>query len=132
MSVIHTPGRPRLDLRVLLFPVVIFLLLLVLFFRLWYIQVVLSPELKERAEIYGKTYRTNPAPRGLIYDRNGELLAGVQSEIVLTAAPATVLANPWVIDKVAGMLVEAGATSADPQRLLRKAKDGYYKPYVPI
>jgi penicillin-binding protein 2 len=131
MSVIHTPRKPSLDVRMLLFPVVLLLSLLVLFLRLWYIQVVLAPELTERAETFGKTYSSILAPRGLIYDRNGKLVAGIQSQLVLTAKPGIVLKNRWVLDKIARLLGEAGAKTADPERLLRKTKDGSYKPLVP-
>jgi penicillin-binding protein 2 len=131
MSVIHTPRRPTIDLRMLLFPAIIFALLVVLFLRLWYVQVVLSPELMEKAEVYGKTYTPVMAPRGLIFDRNEKLIAGIQSELVLTAQPAVVLKNQWVLKKVAAMLQEAGSKTADFGKLLRKAKDGSYKPYVP-
>lgn len=131
MSVIHTPGQPAMNLRVLLFPVVIFILLLILFLRLWYIQVVMSPELTERAEVFGKTYRKVPAPRGVIFDRNGNVVAGVQSQLVLMAEPATVMSNPWVVEKVADLLRQSGVKAVDPDRLMRRAKDGSYKPYVP-
>jgi penicillin-binding protein 2 len=131
MSVIHTPRRPKLDLRMMIFPVVICGCLLVLFLRLWYLQVVLGPQLQGKAEVFDKTYTTVPAPRGLILDRTGKLIAGVQSQFVLTAQPAIVLKNQWVIDKLAAMLQSAGAKGADAARLLRKAKDGSYKAYVP-
>ncbi|MFI5386922.1 MAG: penicillin-binding protein 2 [Fimbriimonadales bacterium] len=131
MSVIHTPRKPNLDLRMLLFPVTIFASLAVLFLRLWYVQVMMGPRLSDKAEIFGKTYSPIPAPRGLIFDRNGKLIAGVQSQLVLTARPAIVLKNSWVLDKLAGMLQAAGAKSADRGRLLRKTRDGNYKPYVP-
>jgi penicillin-binding protein 2 len=131
MSVIHTPRKPNLDLRMLLFPTVLFVLLLVLFLRLWYIQVALSPELTERAELFGMTYASVPAPRGLIYDRNGKLIAGIQSQWVLTAKPGIVLKKRWVLQKIAKLLQEAGAKSADAERLLRKTQDSAYKPHVP-
>lgn len=131
MSVIHTPRRPNLDLRVLLFPVVIFGLLFVIFVRLWYVQVMLAPKLTEKAEVFGKSFTPIPAPRGLIEDRNGKVIAGIESQLVLTATPSVVLKNQWVLDKVATLLEAAGARSVDPARLLRKTKDGSYKPLVP-
>jgi penicillin-binding protein 2 len=130
MSVIHTPRRPTLDLRILLFPVIISSLLVVLFLRLWYVQVVIAPQLAERAETFAKTYSPILAPRGLIYDRKGKLIAGVQSQLVLTARPAIVLKNLWALRKIADMLQAAGLKTAEYQKLLRKTKDGSYKPYV--
>src|ERR1051326_1455710 len=131
MSVIHTPRRPSLELRGLLFPVIILCSLIALFVRLWYVQVVLAQQLTDKADVFGKTFTPIVAPRGLIEDRNGKLIAGVQSQLVLMATPAIVLKNPWVVDKLASMLQAAGSKTADPVRLLRKTKDGNYKPFVP-
>ena len=104
MSVIHTPRKPELDLRMLAFPSVVFLLLFILFMRLWYFQIVKAPELIEKAESSRTIEVNSPAPRGLIFDRNGSLIAGVRPAIVITAIPAEIKKNPWVIDKVAGIL----------------------------
>ncbi|HVT13563.1 MAG TPA: penicillin-binding protein 2 [Fimbriimonadaceae bacterium] len=131
MSVIHTPRRPNLDLRIMLFPVVIFALLFVIFVRLWYVQIVLAPRLTEKAEVFGKSFAPIPAPRGLIEDRNGKLIAGIESQLVLTATPAVVLKNQWVLDKVARLLEGAGSKTVSSARLLRKTRDGSYKPLVP-
>lgn len=131
MSVIHTPRRPNLDLRVMLFPVVIFFMLFVVFVRLWYVQVMLATRLTEKAEVFGKSFTPILAPRGLIEDRNDKLIAGIQSQLVLTATPSVVLKNQWVLDKVVTLLRAAGAKGVDPARLLRKTRDGSYKPRVP-
>ncbi len=130
MSVIHTPRRPTLGLRTLIFPVCIAGSLLVLLLRLWYIQVVLGPRLAERADVLEKSYTPILAPRGLIYDRNLKLIAGIQSELVITAEPAVVLKNTWVLDEVAAQLQAGGAKSADAERLLRKTRDASGRPYV--
>jgi len=130
MPVIHAPRKPRLDLRMTILPVIILAALIVLLIRLWYIQVALGPRLEDRAESFGKTYAPLDAPRGLILDRNLKLIAGIQSEWVATAKPAVVLKNPWVLEKLASMLQEAGA-KADPAKLLRKTQDGTPKPFVP-
>jgi penicillin-binding protein 2 len=126
MSVIHAPKKPDLDLRMMLFPVVIGVLLLGLFVRLWYFQVVKAPELVDRADTFNSQKIPTPAPRGLIYDRKGVLLAGVKSEIVVTAIPGTVKKNLWVLDKIAAML------GTDSIRLKDKMiKDGW-RPFIPI
>ncbi|MDR3689147.1 MAG: penicillin-binding protein 2 [Fimbriimonas sp.] len=125
MSVIHTPRKPELELRILAFPVVMGVLLLVLFMRLWYFQVVKAPELVEKAEFSRTIEVTSPAPRGLIYDRNGELVAGVKPEIVITAVPNVVKKNPWVLDRVAQIL------KVDPRKLELKVKDASWRPFLP-
>lgn len=125
MSVIHAPKEPTLDSRVLLLPTVVGLSLLTIFLRLWYIQVVKASELAERASYYRNTLVAKLAPRGLIYDRNNEVLAGIQSRFVLTAVPAVVNKNPWVLEKAAKLL------NADESKLQEKVDAGAWKPYIP-
>ena len=124
MSVIHTPRKPELDVRMLMFPGVMLVLLLVLFMRLWYFQVVKAPELVEKAEFSRTIEVTSPAPRGLIFDRNGELVAGVKPEIVITAVPSVVSKNPWVVDKVAAIL------KVSPKKLEAKIREATWRPYM--
>ncbi len=114
MSVIHTPRKPELDARLLAFPAVMGSLLGVLFLRLWYFQVVKASELQERADASRQKPIAQPAPRGLIYDRNGLLVAGVRPEITVTVKPAEIKKNPWIIDKLAEIL------KVDPKRLTKK------------
>jgi penicillin-binding protein 2 len=104
LSVIHTPKKPELDVRVLAFPGVMLVAMIVLFMRLWYFQVAKADELVEKADESRTVEVTQPAPRGLIYDRNGELVAGVKPEFVVTAMPSEVKKHPEVIDKVAQIL----------------------------
>ncbi len=125
MSVIHAPGKPRFTFRVLLFPGVLLVLFLALLFRLWYVQVAIAPELRERIDNTREASRFLPAPRGLIYDRHGKLIAGVQDQLVLTAEAGIVLKHPEVLRKVAYLL---SPTGSDEERLLRKTKDGVYRP----
>jgi len=125
MSVINTPRKPDLDVRMVAFPAVMILALGVLFFRLWYFQVVEGPSLVERAEASRVVPMTKPAPRGLIVDRNGERIATVRPEIVITAVPNVVKKNPWVLDKVASIL------NVEVDKLERKLKDAAWKPYLP-
>ncbi len=63
------------------------ILLTALFFRVFYVQVIASPPLQQKAEEQHVRLVELPAPRGSIYDRNGELLA-------VSEATATVWANP--------------------------------------
>lgn len=124
MSVIHTPRKPELDVRVLVFPGVMFSLLGVLFFRLWYFQVVKAPELVERAEATRKMSVDKIAPRGLIFDRKGIPIASVRPQVVVTAKPAEVKKNPGVLNKVAAIL------NVPVDKLERKLKDAQWRPYL--
>jgi len=87
MSVIHAPRENRVDFRQWLMPAILTLVFLAFFFRLWYLAVAASDELKERGERSRQTSVSRLAPRGKIYDRKGQLLAGVRSVLVATAVP---------------------------------------------
>lgn len=123
MSVIHAPKRPTIDLRMLVFPCAVGLALLIIFLRLWFFQVVRAPELLEEATHTRQATFPTMAPRGLIYDRTGKMIAGVKSVFVLTAIPAIVKKNPWVVDQLATML------SVPRQKLLAKLNQSL--PQVP-
>jgi len=125
MSVIHTPRKPDIDARVLLFPAALVALLGVIFFRLWYFQVVQAAALSEQAAAINTTRIPELAPRGLIYDRNGVLLAGVKPEWVVTAVPRTVDKHPEVLAKLAKVI------GADPAKLKSKMEKGRYKATLP-
>ncbi len=125
MSVIHAPKRPELDLRQMWFLIAVGVWLVVIFLRLWYLQVVRADELQSRAETMRTTTLTRLAPRGLIYDRNGVLIAGIKPQIVLTAQPAIISKNKWVLDKVATML------GTDAKKLEDKVKDNAFRPFIP-
>ena len=125
MSVIHAPKRPSVDLRVLIFPVAVSTVLTVIFFRLWYIQVVKAPELTDRAEHTRGTTVSLMAPRGVIQDRTGKTVAGVRTEFVVTAVPAEIKKNPWVMDKLAELL------GADRQKLVKKVELAMGRKYLP-
>lgn len=124
MSVIHTPRKPELEVRVLVFPGIMFSLLGVLFFRLWYFQVVKAPELVERAEATRKMTVDKIAPRGLIFDRKGIPIASVRPQVVVTGKPAEIKKNPEVLKKVADML------GVPVEKLERKVKDAQWRPYL--
>lgn len=125
MSVIHTPKKPELELRMLAFPAVLVGAFSVLFLRLWYFQVVEAPALVERAEATQIVPVTKPAPRGLIFDRKGVPIATVRPEIVVTATPAIVTKNPWVLDKVAKVL------GVGVEKLERKVEDAKWHDHMP-
>lgn len=124
MSVIYTPRKPELEPRVLIFPLSMVGLLGVLFFRLWYVQVVKAPVLIERAEATQKMAVSKMAPRGLIFDRQGEAVAGIRPQVVITAKPSEVKKNPWVIEKVAGIL------GVPVKKLQRKLNEAQWRPFL--
>lgn len=126
MSVIHTPKKPEVDVRILLFPGILGTAFMVLFFRLWYIQVVRAPELAERAEATREIKIERPAPRGLILDRNGVKIASVRPQIVVTGVYRTLQKNPEVVSRLAEIL------KVDPRKLKSKLMDARRTPETPV
>lgn len=104
MSVIHAPEERRLDVRLLLVPGALLLVLGAYLTKLWFLQVVIAPDLQERAANTGETTVSRLAPRGKIVDRNGKIVAGVRPNVVVMAAPKVALAHPEAIKKVADIL----------------------------
>jgi penicillin-binding protein 2 len=124
MSVIHTPRKPEINARMISILGVLYLLLVVLFLRLWYFQVVKASQLVERAEASRAQPVLQLAPRGLITDRNGVLIGEIKREIVIKALPSVVAKNPQVIDSVIAIL------KADPRKLRAKLAEAKRRPYV--
>lgn len=125
MSIIHAPKRPDLDGRHLLFPCVMLICLAALLLRLWYLQVVAGPELAERANASGTVSFERLAPRGLIFDRRGKLIAGIQSKLVVTAVPYEVDRQPQVVDRVAAIL------GAPAEKLRSAVAEGRWRSHFP-
>lgn len=125
MSVIHAPEKPEIDGRHLLLLIGVGIGLGAVAIKLWYLQVVRSEELTDAAQRTLRSSVSTVAPRGLIYDRNGQLIAGVQPKTVITAIPATVRKQKWVMAKLAQMIGE------DENKLWEKLKDGVWRPYLP-
>jgi penicillin-binding protein 2 len=126
MSIIHAPEETPLDFRQLLIPGVIFLFLAVYFVRLWYLQVVISDDLKAEANRTGEISVAILAPRGKIVDRENRVLAGIQPRWVVTAIPRVVTKkDSKAIDHVAQLL------EIDRKVIDKKLKDAEGAPDLP-
>ncbi|RYG48235.1 penicillin-binding protein 2 [bacterium] len=125
MSVIHAPRKPELEARLLVFPLVMAGALGVLFLRLWYFQVVKAGDLSERATASQEMTVATPAPRGLMVDRYGELVAGVRPELVVTAVPSMIEKHPETLDKLAALL------SVDVKKLKKRVEEAFYRRHLP-
>lgn len=125
MSVIHAPKRPELDGRLLSLLVGVGVAGVILLFRLWYVQILEAQAYSLTAEKYRWSTVEKLAPRGLIYDRKGNLLAGVQPQIVINVVPDIANKKPWIVDKLAGLL------GVEPKKLRDRVRDGASRPYLP-
>ncbi len=126
MSVIHIPRKNELDLRAAGFLIAVGIALVCFFLRLWYLQLVIAPELADKATALRTVAVKRIAPRGLILDRNGVRLAGVMPKWVVTATPFQAKANPWVIQKLAVLL------AVPQEKLWEKIKANEWRPHIPI
>src|SRR5665213_240247 len=61
-----------------------------MFVRLWYLQVLESPQLAAAATSNQTREVTEAAPRGLILDRNGNVIVGDQTVVAITVARSVV------------------------------------------
>lgn len=125
MSVIHAPHKQEIEPRMFIFVGAVGLALVCLLVRLWYLQVVQGAEYGSRAERSRFSTVKTLAPRGIIFDRQGRLIAGVKLENVVTAIPNIVRKEPWVIDKIAALV------GGDAKKMRAKVDDGFFRPYLP-
>lgn len=125
MSVIHTDSERRLDARLLLFPCLLGLAFTIFFFRLWYFQVVRADDLAASARAFGTTKLKKLAPRGIITDRNGLVLADVRPQVVVTVRPKDALEQPAAMKRL------SAALGVPSQKLLTKVREAAWRPYIP-
>src|SRR5919199_981054 len=79
--------RTRMQLRVVLLATFASILFVVLAFKLWQLQVLASDNYQRSAEATQTRSVKVPAQRGVIYDRNGEVLANNKSAFNVTVVP---------------------------------------------
>ncbi len=103
-DLIQGDARVQTDGRFFVFPIVLIIVLIGFAMRLWYLQVVQSDELREKAKNLRSSTVERLAPRGMIVDRHGVLLAGVANQIVITGVPRILKKNPDVLERTAGIL----------------------------
>ncbi len=74
----RVPVSPQLAWRVALIGGIAMLLFGVIFFRLWYLQILSGPQYVQQAEANRTRELPIPAPRGEIVDRNGQPIASTR------------------------------------------------------
>jgi penicillin-binding protein 2 len=83
------PITPQLALRVAIFGGVAFALFAIVFFRLWYLQVLSGEQYLAQANSNRVRNISIPAPRGRIFDRNGKVIVQNEFAAVIEIDPAT-------------------------------------------
>ena len=116
------PITPQLALRVAIFGGVALVLFAVIFFRLWYLQVLSGDQYLTEANDNRVREVRIQAPRGEIVDRNGDPLVSNRQAIVVTLAPSTLPESERAMAAAWGQ--DAGRRAAKPE--------GQRGPQVPI
>lgn len=117
-------GVPRLRLGVV--GIVVVSLFGVLLARLWYLQVLASPQFVAAADTNRVRQVVVPAPRGRILDRHGRVLVDNRYVNVVTVSRALVRERAVVLGRLAALL---GVPVAD---LERRLDDKRFSPYKPV
>lgn len=82
--------RARMQVRVVAVAMIVALVFVVLVFRLWHLQVLTGNEYANTAQETQTRSVKIPAQRGVIYDRNGEVLANNQPGLNVTIIPDSI------------------------------------------
>jgi len=125
---VSEPSAPRTVIRLRVLGLVVAALFSLMFIRLWYLQIL-------DTTAYSKTVTANqvrdvevPAPRGLITDRNSDIIVGDQVTQDVTLSRVSAQEHPEVVGQLAALL---GISSAQIQADLANDQYSLYKP-VPI
>jgi penicillin-binding protein 2 len=115
-------GNNQLALRIAIFGTVAFALLAVLFFRLWFLQVLNGEEyLAEARNNRTREFRVT-APRGEILDRNGRVLVANRTSLALQVNPRKLPADP--AERRAELTQLAELTHTSLRRVRKAIREG--------
>ncbi len=119
-----TTGTTRLRLTIV--GVVVISLFAALLTRLWYLQVLDAPQFVEAAKRNEVRILCEPAPRGRIRDRNGEVIVDNRLTTAVTVSKKTVADRPETLPRLSALL-------AVPMDELRKRlEDPRYSNLKPV
>ncbi len=110
--------------RTRLFGVLIALLFAALIARLWFLQIAHGDDFRALADANQARHIRSRAPRGIIVDRAGRLLAANRSRFAVYATP-DVLKNPPVLGRLAALLDE---TPDDIRQVIQDSRQNPYDP----
>jgi penicillin-binding protein 2 len=119
------PGESG-PLRLGVLGIVILSLFAALFSRLWYLQVMDSETFRVEARSNQVRVVYQPAPRGRILDRNGEVLVDNRGAQIITVDRNRVKDEPDVVPRLAALL------NITVPELERRLKDVRFSPFTPV
>jgi penicillin-binding protein 2 len=117
-------ASPHVRLTILL--VAVGCLFVALFARLWFLQVINSPNAQAAAADNGVRLIYTEAPRGEILDRNGNVLVGNRNEPVIEVTQQIAASNPGMVARLAPLL---GMTVPQLDAAINNLQ---YSPYAPV
>ena len=121
-----TSDQPSPQLRLTIILVVVVCLFSALFARLWFLQVINAPKAQAVAADNGVRDIYTQAPRGLILDRNGNVLVGNVNEPVIEVQRQIAAQNPGMVARLAPLL---GMTVKQLDAAINNLQ---YTPYAPV
>src|SRR5665811_1280660 len=114
-------GGNQLALRIAVFGGVALALFALLFFRLWFLEIINGDEhLAEARNNRTREFRV-PAPRGEILDRNGKVLVSNRTSLALQVNPSKLPADPRA--RRAELAQLAGLTHSSLRRVRRAIRE---------
>ena len=120
-------GTTRLRLTIV--GVVVVSLFAALLTRLWYLQVLDAPSFVEAAKRNEVRILCEPAPRGRIRDRNGEVVVDNELTTAVTVSKKTVAERPETLPRLSALL---GAAEHPVEGLQKRLDDPRYSNLKPV
>lgn len=117
---------PSTEVRLKILGVVVGCLFLALLARLWDLQVIETASARSVVSDNGIRLVYNPAPRGLILDRNGHLLVGNISRPAIDVDRQSAAAHPGMVNRLAPLL---GMTVPQLKTAIANTQ---YSPFQPV
>ncbi|MEN6520805.1 MAG: penicillin-binding protein 2 [Armatimonadota bacterium] len=111
--------------RMKVFAILCITLFVILLARLWYLQIASGASLLAESETNRKRLIRVRAPRGLILDRHGKVLATSRPQFVVLAVPELLAENPNAFTALCKIL---NVTKEDLQAIMRKERAAAYAP----
>ena len=113
------PLTPQLALRVAIIGSLALLMFAIVFFRLWYLQVLSGDKYVAQAQTNRVRQIAIPAPRGQIVDRSGNVLVDSVPTIAVQVTPTDLPKDPARLDAAA---TGAWRSCSAPRRAPRRVR----------